>query len=175
MRRSVSQTSSAGGRPALVTFAAILLIMLGGFELALAITEFFRYAFGALSPLADATYSIFWGVLDALYGPVLLYGGYALLQGQVVGRTVALIVADFAAIRWFFYMWYVPWAAALIIGLCAGHLRHVRTRGLLRQRLSAAVTRSTRYEHGQTPTGSRPSQNTQCDTKIASVVVVCGA
>jgi len=46
----VSQTSSAGGRPALVTFAAILLIMLGGFELVLAITEFFRYALGTLPP-----------------------------------------------------------------------------------------------------------------------------
>jgi len=34
----------------LVTFAAILLIMLGGFELVLAITEFFRYALGTLPP-----------------------------------------------------------------------------------------------------------------------------
>jgi hypothetical protein len=107
-----------GPRPALVTFAAIMLIMLGGFELVLAITEFFRYAFGTLPPLADQTYSIFWGILDVLYGLVLLYSGYALLQGQAVGRLVALIVAVFAAIRWFFYLWYVPWAAAIIIGIC---------------------------------------------------------
>jgi hypothetical protein len=102
----------------LVTFAAIMLIMLGGFELVLAVTEFFRYAFGTLPPLADATYSILWGALDVLYGVVLLYSGYALLQGQAVGRLVALIVAIFAAIRWFFYLWYVPWAAALVIGIC---------------------------------------------------------
>jgi len=37
----------------LVTFAAILLFMLGGFELVLSITEFFRYAFGTLPPLAE--------------------------------------------------------------------------------------------------------------------------
>ncbi|HEX3272013.1 MAG TPA: hypothetical protein VHR15_15280 [Ktedonobacterales bacterium] len=117
----MSQTSPArpmGPRPALVTFAAIMLIMLGGFELVLAITEFFRYAFGTLPPLADATYSIFWGALDVLYAIVLLYSGYALLQGQAVGRLVGLIVAVFAAIRWFFYLWYVPWAAALVIGIC---------------------------------------------------------
>jgi hypothetical protein len=35
-----------------------------------------------------------------------------------VGRLVALIVAIFAAIRWSFYLWYVPWAAAIVIGIC---------------------------------------------------------
>jgi len=40
------------------------------------------------------------------------------LQGQAVGRTIALIVAVFAAIRWFFYLWYVPWAAVVVIGIC---------------------------------------------------------
>jgi hypothetical protein len=101
-----------------VTFAAILLFMLGGFELVLAITEFLKYAFGTLPPVAEANYSIFWGILDALYGIVLIYAGYALLQGQAVGRLIGLIVAVFAAIRWFFYLWYVPWASAIIIGIC---------------------------------------------------------
>jgi hypothetical protein len=114
----VSQTSPAARRPALVTFAAILLIMLGGFELVVAITEFFQYAFGTLPPLVGNNYSIFWGILDVLYAVVLLYAGYALLQGQSVGRLVGLIVAIFAAIRWFFYLWYVPWTAALVIGIC---------------------------------------------------------
>ena len=114
----MSQTSPVGRRPALVTFAAILLFLLGGFELVIAITEFFKYAFGTLPPVAEANYSFFWGALDLLYGLVLLYSGYAVLQGQAVGRLVALIVAVFAAIRWFFYLWYVPWAAALVIGIC---------------------------------------------------------
>ena len=49
-RRIVSQTRPVR-RPALVTFAAILLIMLAGFQLIVAITEFFHYAFGTLPPL----------------------------------------------------------------------------------------------------------------------------
>jgi len=105
-----------------------MLLMLGGFELVLAITEFFRYAFGTLPPLADATYSIFWGILDVLYGLALLYSGFALLQGQAVGRLVALIVAVFAAIRWFFLIWYIPWASLVVIGICMlviyGLVRH---------------------------------------------------
>jgi hypothetical protein len=103
-------------RPALVTFAAILLLMLGGFELVVAITEFFRYAFGTLPP--DVDYNILWGILDVLFAIVLLYAGYALLQGQAIGRLVALIVAVLVAIRWFFYLWYEPWTAALVIGIC---------------------------------------------------------
>ena len=116
----MSQTSPArpaGPRPALVTFSAILLFLLGGFQLVVAVTEFFRYAFGTLPPLAG-NYNIFWGALDVLYALALLYGGFALLQGQTVGRLVALIVAVFAAIRWFFLLWYVPWAAAIVIGIC---------------------------------------------------------
>ena len=117
-----------GPRPALVTFAAIMLLMLGGFELVLAITEFFKYAFGTLPPLVGSNYNIFWGALDVLYALVLLYSGFALLQGQAVGRLVGLIVAVFAAIRWFFYLWYIPWASVVVIGICLliiyGLVRH---------------------------------------------------
>jgi hypothetical protein len=67
-----------------------MLIMLGGFELVLAITEFFRFAFGALPNIADVlNYSILWGILDVLYGLVLLYAGYAVLERQAVGRRSA--------------------------------------------------------------------------------------
>jgi hypothetical protein len=126
----VSQTRPAGRRPALVTFAALMLLLLGGFELVVAFTEFFRNTFGTLPPLYGTgdNFNIFWGIIDVIYALVLLYAGYALLQGQAVGRLVALIVAIFAAIRWFFYLWYFPWAAAVIIGICLliiyGLVRH---------------------------------------------------
>jgi hypothetical protein len=114
----VSQTAPASRRPALVTFAAILLFMLGGFQLLLAILEFFRYAFGTLPPFASANYNIFGGILDVLVALLLLYAGYALLQGQAIGRLIALIVTVLAAIRGFFYLWYVPWTGAVVIGIC---------------------------------------------------------
>ena len=127
----MSQTNlarPAGPRPALVTFSAILLFMLGGFEFVLTITEFFRYAFGTLPPIVNVNYSIFWGLIDALYAIVLLYAGYELLRGQQVGRLIGLIVAVFAAIRWFFLIWYIPWASLVVIGICMlviyGLVRH---------------------------------------------------
>ena len=131
MSATVSQTSPArpaGRRPALVTFSAILLFMLGGFEFVLSVTEFFRYAFGTLPPIVNINYSIIWGLIDALYAIVLLYAGYELLRGQQVGRLIGLIVAIFAAIRWFFYIWYIPWASVIVIGICLlviyGLVRH---------------------------------------------------
>jgi hypothetical protein len=105
-------------RPALVTFAAILLFMLGGFQLVVAISEFFHYAFGSLPPVVESNYNIFWGILDVLYALVLLYAGYALLQGQAIGRLITMIVAVFAALRWAFFIWYAPWASVLVIGIC---------------------------------------------------------
>ena len=136
----MSQTSPArpaGRRPALVTFAAILLLMLGGFELVLAITEFFQYAFGTLPPLVN--YSIFWGLLDVLYGLVLLYAGFALLQGQAVGRLVAL---DRRGLRRDPLV-LLPVVYPLGLGdhhrhQLAHHLWAGEQRGLLHQRLSAA-------------------------------------
>ena len=104
-------------RPALVTFTAILLLMLAGFQLIVAITEFFHYAFGTLPPLAG-NYNIVWGILDVVYALVLLYAGVALLQGQAVGRLITMIVAVFTALRWAFYLWYEPWASVVVIGIC---------------------------------------------------------
>jgi hypothetical protein len=86
--------------------------------LVVAISEFFHYAFGSLPPVAEANYNIFWGILDVLFALVLLYAGYALLQGQAIGRLITMIVAVFAALRWAFLIWYAPWASVLVIGIC---------------------------------------------------------
>ncbi|HEY7020260.1 MAG TPA: hypothetical protein VH349_04020 [Ktedonobacterales bacterium] len=111
------QTRPASRRPALVSFAAILLIWLGGAELILAITEFFRDELDALPPLAG-NYNILWGGVDVLGALVLLYAGYALLQAQAVGRVIALLVAVLTAFRWATYVWYIPLAAALVVVIC---------------------------------------------------------
>jgi hypothetical protein len=100
-----------------VTFSAILLLTLAGFQLIVAITEFFHYAFGTLPPLVG-NYNIVWGLLDVAYALVLLYAGIALLQGQGAGRLITMIVAVFAALRWAFYLWYEPWASVVVIGIC---------------------------------------------------------
>jgi hypothetical protein len=113
----VRQTRPAGRRPALVTFAAILLLLLGSYELFLAISELFRNAFGMLPPLTGND-KIVWGAVDVIYTLVLFYAGFALLQGRAIGRVIALLVAVLSAFRWATYVPYVPWAAAIVVGMC---------------------------------------------------------
>jgi len=113
----VGQTWPAGRRPALVTFAAILLLLLGIVELSLSITEFFRTAFGALPPLTGNS-TLLWGGIDVLGALLFLYAGYALFQGQAAGRLIALLVAVVTAFRWATYVPYIPGAAAVVIVIC---------------------------------------------------------
>jgi hypothetical protein len=74
-----------------VTIAAILLFLLGGIQLALSITEFFRSSISVLPPLGGGS-NILWGGLDVLYALVIIYAGYALLQWQTSGRVIALLI-----------------------------------------------------------------------------------
>ena len=107
------QTRPAGRRPALVTFAAILLLLLGGAELVLAITEFFRNTRGGLPPLAGNS-NLLGGGVDVVGALVFLYAGYALLQGQAAGRWIALLVAVVASFRWATYVSSAPLVSVLV-------------------------------------------------------------
>ncbi|HEY7350517.1 MAG TPA: hypothetical protein VH599_19570 [Ktedonobacterales bacterium] len=92
-------------RPALVTFAAVMMFILGGFELSLALLEFLRAPW-----MLAATYGEFggflwiWGIVDALIAVIALYAGYDILRGGEVGRIIGIIIASVSAIRWFFYL-----------------------------------------------------------------------
>jgi hypothetical protein len=104
-------------RPALVTFAAIMLFLLGGFELATTLAELLRPSVALLPAVYGATASSawIWALIDILYAIVLFFAGYALLQGQTIGWWVGMIVAILAAIRWFFYLWEYPWVGVTVI------------------------------------------------------------
>jgi hypothetical protein len=106
-------------RPALVTFAAILLFLLGGFELATTLAELLRPSVALLPAVYGATASTLWvwALIDILFAIVLFFAGYALLQGQPIGWWVGMIVAILAAIRWFFYLWEYPWVGVIAIGI----------------------------------------------------------
>ena len=111
------QTRPAGRRPVLVTIAAILLFLLGGAQLALAVTEFFRTNFGALAPLEGNSNTV-WGSVDVLFALALIYAGYALLRWQALGRTLALLVAVILAFRWANYIVNYQWVTLTLIVVC---------------------------------------------------------
>ncbi|HEX8033284.1 MAG TPA: hypothetical protein VF510_05530 [Ktedonobacterales bacterium] len=105
-------------RPGLVTFAAIMLFVLGGLEVIWAIEQFVNAAW-----IAGATYGTFggylwlWGILDVLFAAVAFYAGYDILRGGAFGQVVGILIASFSAIRWFFYIPAAPWMAAVIIAI----------------------------------------------------------
>jgi hypothetical protein len=99
--------------PGLVAFAAIMMFVLGAFQLVWAIVEFVNAAW-----LSSVTYGNFnghlwlWGILDTIVALAAFYAGYDILRGGTFGRVFGIVVAGVSAFRWFFYL-----PAAPVIGI----------------------------------------------------------
>lgn len=115
----VSQVShTLARRPGLVTFAAIMLFMLGGFETIWAIVQFTNAAWIAGNVYGSfGGYLWLWGILDVLFAAVAFYSGYDVLRGGSFGQVFGTLIAAFSAIRWFFYLPAAPWMAAVVIAI----------------------------------------------------------
>jgi hypothetical protein len=106
MRDDVSQASQVlTRRPGLVTFAAIMLFIVGAFQIVFAISEFANAAW-----ITGATYGSFGGYL-------WLWAILDLLQGGSFGFIVGVVLAGISAIRWFFYLPAQPILALVVIAV----------------------------------------------------------
>lgn len=108
----------ATSRPGLVSFAAVMMFMLGGFQLTWAIVEFVNAAW--LAGTAYGTFNGFlwlWAIVDVLLALVSFYAGYDILRGGQFGQVYGVIIAGFSAIRWFFYLPAAPWMGIVIIAV----------------------------------------------------------
>jgi hypothetical protein len=105
-------------RPGLVTFAAIMMFVMAGFQIVFAIMEIFNASW-----LASTTYGTFggylwlWGIFDLLLAFIPLYAGYDLLVGGQFGFIVGILIAGLSAIRWFFYLPSAPFLALVVIAV----------------------------------------------------------
>jgi hypothetical protein len=119
VEQSRERTPTTTGRPGLLTYAAIMMFVLGGFHILLAISEF-----------ADSTWvltrldvelfipSLFiWGILDLIIGALALYAGFSILRGGAFGFIAGLGFAMLGVIRWLFYIPVSPVLAVVIIAL----------------------------------------------------------
>jgi hypothetical protein len=111
------QTRRASRRTLFIYIAAILLFLLGGVQLALAVTEFFRTNFGALAP-QEGNSSTVWGFVDVLFALALIYAGFALLRWRALGRTLALLIAVLLAFRWANYIVNYHWVSVALVVVC---------------------------------------------------------
>ncbi|MGH2514323.1 MAG: DUF7144 family membrane protein [Ktedonobacterales bacterium] len=103
-------------RPGMVTFAAVMMFLLGGFQMSWALTEFWNAAW-----MATTVYGTYgghlwiWGIVDVLVALIAFYAGSDILRGGAFGQAYGVIIAGFSAIRWFFMLPVVPVAAVVII------------------------------------------------------------
>jgi hypothetical protein len=107
------------GRPGLLTYAAIMMFVLGGFHILLAISEFAsstwvltRLDVGMFIPIL-----FIWGIVDLIIGAIALYAGFSILRGGAFGLLAGLGFAMLGVIRWLFYIPVSPVLAVVIIAL----------------------------------------------------------
>jgi hypothetical protein len=105
-------------RPGMITFAAFMMFLLGGFQFTWALVEFANAAWISANVYGSfGGYLWLWGILDVIFAAAALYAGYDLLRGGAFGQIFAVLIAGFSAIRWFFYLPAAPWVAIVIIAV----------------------------------------------------------
>lgn len=115
---SQQMSQALGRRPGLVTFAAIMMFMLAGFQLVFALVEFWNATWFALNVYGTFGGRLWlWGILDLIFALIAFAAGADILRGGTFGQIVGILIAAFSAIRWFFYLPAEPWIAAVVIAV----------------------------------------------------------
>ena len=105
-------------RPGVLTFAAVMMFIVAGFEALSALLAFAGTGWWVTST-GDLVYAnFFWGILDAIIALIALYAGIDLLRGGSFGRAMGYLFAIVAAIRWLFVIPAAPVLAVVVIALC---------------------------------------------------------
>jgi hypothetical protein len=106
-------------RPGMLTFAAIIMFMVAGFEALSAILAFAGTGWW-VTEMGNLVYTNFvlWGILDLVIALIALYAGIDLLRGGGFGRAMAYVFAIVGAIRWLLVIPAAPILAVVIIALC---------------------------------------------------------
>jgi hypothetical protein len=106
-------------RPGMVTFAAVIMFMVAGFEVLSALLAFAGTGWW-VTDMGNLVYAnfVFWGILDLVIALIALYSGIDLLRGGAFGRTMGYLFAGLGAIRWLFVIPAAPILAVVIIALC---------------------------------------------------------
>jgi len=106
------------GATGLTTFAGVMMIMAGGFQLFNGLVALFANEFYVNTPdylfKFDATR---WGWTHLLIGVLVLLAGFAVLAGRTWGRAVGIVLALFSALANFAFVPYYPFWSLTIIAL----------------------------------------------------------
>jgi hypothetical protein len=106
-------------RPGMLTFAAVVMFMVAGFEALSGILAFAGSGWW-VTEMGNLVYANFvlWGLLDLIIALIALYAGIDLLRGGAFGVTMGYLFAIVGAIRWLFVIPAAPVLALVVIALC---------------------------------------------------------
>jgi hypothetical protein len=113
------RTRAAARRPGVLTFAAVVMFVVAGFEVLSALLAFAGSGWWVTST-GDLVYAnfVFWGVVDLIIALIALYAGIDLLRGGAFGQGMGYLFAIVGAIRWLFVIPAAPVLAVVVIALC---------------------------------------------------------
>jgi hypothetical protein len=110
---------AAAHRPGMVTFAAVMMFLVAGFEALSALLAFAGTGWW-VTEAGNLVYAnlVLWGVLDLIIALIALYAGIDLLRGGTYGLVMGYLFAGLGAIRWLFVIPAAPVLAVVVIALC---------------------------------------------------------
>ena len=110
---------TATHRPGMVTFAAVMMFVVAGFEALSALLAFAGTGWW-VTEAGNLVYAnfVFWGILDLIIAIIALYAGIDILRGGTFGVVVGYLFAVVAAIRWLFVIPAAPVLAVVVFALC---------------------------------------------------------
>ncbi len=113
------RTRAAAHRPGVLTFAAVVMFVVAGFEVLSALLAFAGSGWW-VTEAGNLVYAnfVFWGVVDLIIALIALYAGIDLLRGGAFGQGMGYFFAIVGAIRWLFVIPAAPVLAVVVIALC---------------------------------------------------------
>src|SRR5215203_1178332 len=110
---------AATHRPGMVTFAAVMMFVVAGFEALAALLAFAGTGWW-VTDAGNLVYAnfVFWGILDLIIALIALYAGISLLRGGTFGLVMGYLFAGLGSIRWLFVIPATPVLAVVVIALC---------------------------------------------------------
>lgn len=110
--------SKSKKRPGYVTFAAVLMFVVGGFHILMAISEYLNSFWLATGEFGWFGGSLLgWAIIDTVFAGIALLTGLLILQGQVSGGILGMVIAGLLVIRWLFYIPAAPVLAVVVIAI----------------------------------------------------------
>lgn len=115
-RGSAAGTKQSGWAMGWAGFAGAILIMVGFFQIIAGLVALFNNSFYVtVNSWIFQFDTTAWGWIHLILGVVLVASGYGIFTGNVVARTVGVLVAILSAIAAFMWLPYYPvWAIAIV-------------------------------------------------------------